>query len=373
MMMNDSRSIYNLEYRLQSGVLLLLNCPGFMQFGIDYSSWTIGDKFKGIKLIPDGAHFIYYSLKEEEYSFKQGFFIYVGGKNKIHIRTWDNEIKDFVALKNEEDEKSFSIGINNLDFDAYLGEYPQDQVDNWRDLTKFIDNKILDRLEPINRRYITTSKEYAGGNDSQNSIKGNIYYTSIPKNKFYLNKVDPSFLTQSNLDKSIILEELIIKEYSNDHCILLAEFQYSFITFFLGEIYESFEQWKNIFILICSCKELIGKREKLFCDFIETVYHQLRQLPKDFFIDELSNNNFIGKMVELLFDNCCEVSDAITKRIKLLTKFLKEYFGFEIKNENEKIIENYLIGKQQFENFRQVDYDDEMPTIVEENEISKNL
>ena len=37
---------------------------------------------------------------------------------------------------------------------------------------------------------------------------------------------------------------------------------------YLGEIYESFEQWKNIFILICSCKELIRKREKLFCDFI---------------------------------------------------------------------------------------------------------
>jgi A1 cistron-splicing factor AAR2 len=373
--MNHNRITYNLEYRLQSGSLLLLNCPTFMQFGIDYSSWTVGDKFKGIKLIPDGPHFIHYSLKEEEYSFKQGFFIHVSQKNKIHIRKWDNEIKDFVSLKSEEDEKNFSIGINNLEFDAYLGNYPQDQIDNWKDLTGFIDDKILERLEPINRRYITSSKEYEEGSAKEgqnNSIKGNIYYTSIPKKKFYLNQVDPFVLTQSNLDKSIILEELIIKEYSNDPCILLGEFQYSFITFYLGEIYESFEQWKNIFILTCSCKELIGKREKFFCDFIEIVYHQLRQLPKDFFIDEISSNNFIGRMFEIFFDNCMDHSEAITKRIKLLQKFLKEFFGFEIKDENEKIIDNYLI-KKQFYNNRQEDYDDEMPAIVDENEVNQIL
>jgi len=371
--MDENKLKYMFEYRQQTGVLLLLNCPSMMQFGIDYSSWTVGDKFMGIKLIPEGAHFIYYSLKDESYSFKQGFFINVIQKNKFHIRKWDKDVEDFVSLKNEEDEKNFSIGINNLEFDQFLGNFPSEQVENWKDLTRFIDSKVLERLEPINRKYLTSSKEYEDGSnkDSQNNlIKGNIFFTAIPKKKFYLNKVDPAILTQNNLDKSIILDELIEKEYANQTSLLLGEFQYSFITFFLGEIYESFDQWKNIIILICSCKDLITKRAKLFCDFIEILYHQLRQMPKDFFIDEISSNNFLGKMLENFFDNCKDGNESMKKRINLLKKFLKEFFAFEIKDENQKIIDGY-IAKQQL--LKSNDEDDEMPTIVDENEVYESL
>lgn len=44
------------------GVLLLLDCPSGLEFGIDNISWQIGPKFKGIKLIPLGTHIIAYSL-----------------------------------------------------------------------------------------------------------------------------------------------------------------------------------------------------------------------------------------------------------------------------------------------------------------------
>lgn len=36
--------------------------------------------FKGIKLIPFGAHYIYYSLKDEDYAQRMGFFIYIQKK-----------------------------------------------------------------------------------------------------------------------------------------------------------------------------------------------------------------------------------------------------------------------------------------------------
>lgn len=47
----------------QMGVLLLLDSPEFLEFGIDNITWQVGTKFKGIKLIPLGTHIIAYSLK----------------------------------------------------------------------------------------------------------------------------------------------------------------------------------------------------------------------------------------------------------------------------------------------------------------------
>lgn len=41
--------------------LLFLEAPPNLEFGIDYNSWIIGPLFKGVKLIPPGLHFIYFS------------------------------------------------------------------------------------------------------------------------------------------------------------------------------------------------------------------------------------------------------------------------------------------------------------------------
>lgn len=44
----------------EGAVLLLLDMPEGSEFGIDYNSWTTGPKFRGVKMIPPGLHFIYY-------------------------------------------------------------------------------------------------------------------------------------------------------------------------------------------------------------------------------------------------------------------------------------------------------------------------
>lgn len=43
------------------GVLLILDVPKGFEFGIDNISWQVGDKFKGLKMIPLGTHMITYS------------------------------------------------------------------------------------------------------------------------------------------------------------------------------------------------------------------------------------------------------------------------------------------------------------------------
>ena len=44
----------------EGAFLVLLDMPEGSEFGIDYNSWTTGPKFKGVKMIPPGLHYIYY-------------------------------------------------------------------------------------------------------------------------------------------------------------------------------------------------------------------------------------------------------------------------------------------------------------------------
>jgi A1 cistron-splicing factor AAR2 len=44
----------------QGAILLLLDTPANTEFGIDCHVWRVGDRFKGIKLIPPGVHCFYF-------------------------------------------------------------------------------------------------------------------------------------------------------------------------------------------------------------------------------------------------------------------------------------------------------------------------
>jgi A1 cistron-splicing factor AAR2 len=45
---------------LEGATLVFLDVPQGTEFGVDMKSWNTGDKFKGVKMIPPGLHYIYY-------------------------------------------------------------------------------------------------------------------------------------------------------------------------------------------------------------------------------------------------------------------------------------------------------------------------
>lgn len=81
----------------EGGMLLILDVPKRTEFGIDYNSWKIGSKFKGVKMIPPGVHFVFYSAvsKEGQTAPRTGFF-YSVEKRGIVVKKWDNEVEDVV-------------------------------------------------------------------------------------------------------------------------------------------------------------------------------------------------------------------------------------------------------------------------------------
>ena len=151
--------------------------------------------------------------------------------------------------------------------------------------------------------------------------------------------------------------------------MLLGEFQFSFLHFLIGENYDSLLQWKNIIALLTSCESAINHREKFFCNFVECLYHQLRNFPKDLFYDQIIGNNFLKRYLDsfLYFSTNQNFNKNFTKRAKLFVSFLKDYFSYEIETEEKRIIDNYLNKNS---SYLANDIDDDLPVIVDESEIS---
>ena len=372
----DSKSKeYYLSYekRRNLGTLLLLNSPKKMQFGIDLSQWVIGDKFMGIKLIPIGVHYISFSLSEENNAFKQGFFIEIEDnkkKSKNIIREWSPKYETFIKL-NDEMDKNYSIGLDNLDFDQFLGNYPYEQIQNWTDLSKFLNTSVINRLQKNIDMTMCPEIKEDKNNKQENENKNNMQimsYDNIEFTEFYLNQ--PEYI--NSLDKSALLEKILSKFKSPNE--FLGEFQYTFILFLIGEVYEALKQWKDIFILITSSEDLINKKnfEKFFCDFIEIIYNQLRLFPDDLMHDVILDNNFLKRYLTnfLLFEK--KEMKNFSKRQKLLKAFVEEKFGYKIKSEEERIIENYLNkdknkkDKNDYYELYKDEINDDLPVIVDE-------
>lgn len=90
----------------EGGMLLIFDVPKGTEFGIDYNSWKVGSKFKGVKMIPPGVHFVFYSAvsKEGQTAPRTGFFCFAEKRN-IVVKKWDSGIEDVV----QGDESSENI------------------------------------------------------------------------------------------------------------------------------------------------------------------------------------------------------------------------------------------------------------------------
>lgn len=47
------------ELNKRGGTILCLDVPPGTTFGLDCMSWTTGDRFKGVKMIPPGVHYVW--------------------------------------------------------------------------------------------------------------------------------------------------------------------------------------------------------------------------------------------------------------------------------------------------------------------------
>jgi len=281
-----------LKKECKTSYLLIIGIPREMKFGIDYMTWTVTSKFMGIKNIPPGVHYIHTTNFNS--NARIGFFISTKPGTVI-VKTWDDTNSFLTNMNNKILEEKIKRSTLNEDFDKYMGLYPYETLCNWKRLSIFITPKIISKLSPINLNGSSSEiKKY------KNFRKIDQYYTSIPNFYCYKDDCTPQQITKINVDKTEMLEQ-ILKNMSNSYNNYLGELNYAFVSFLLGQCFESLDQWRQMTEILLDCENGLETHKELFIRFIDLLHNQLKDIPYDFFKDPLLNRNFLQSgLVKLL-------------------------------------------------------------------------
>ncbi|KND04783.1 uncharacterized protein SPPG_00487 [Spizellomyces punctatus DAOM BR117] len=367
----------------KGAVLLFLDAPQNMEFGVDCYSWTTGPKFKGLKLIPPGIHFVYYSAlsRHGEGSVRTGFFK-TFAEREVVVKRWNPSAEDLYADDEIDQEDAERYRSNVRDFDRFLGVYPLLPVDNdpvspyqkWLRLTTHITPQLIDRILPPSRKIsaMTTVSRFSDVDDvrqckpsgevvmnedqsehdantvaaqgGEDVIRGErvevlrLNFTPIDLKRSFPSGASGGDVTKYSMDKSYLLRQLLQNQYK-DYKELLGELQLAFIIFLLGEVYDGYEQWKTFIHLLCQSDEAIDDNgSTLFYEFIGIFHAQLESHPTDFFYDALSADNFIRSniliFVRMLQDRAGRgVPKTLQSAVDTLVDFVESRFKWDIRHD----------------------------------------
>ena len=349
----------------EGAFLVILDVPQNTEIGIDYNSWRSGPKFMGIKMIPPGLHFVYYSAVNSggQAAPRTGFFHFFKTKEVLVYR-WDVSNED-VTDEGVTVEMVDRITSGIRDLDRQLGSYPFESLKIWYSLTNLITEPLLKRLQPINTKIssvtqiVSTKQDVAvQESDQDHMITGgtfagvgefpplpvpkcptdpctlvantdaSIRFTPFPTHK-HPQGSSPSDITRHHMDLTFMLSTMLTSDYNNRANDLLGELQFAFISFLMGHVYKAFDQWKKLISLLCSCEEAITVHSNLYNNFIGILHFQLKHTPDDFFIDNLSKNNFLTTSLKNLFSNLEECpgacKDLVSRGLKFRDALTKKY------------------------------------------------
>lgn len=160
--MSDDRSVVDMDpdvaRRLfeEGAFLVLLGVPQGTELGIDCKSWQVGPRFKGVKMIPPGLHFLHYCSVNPpsqggEIGPKTGLFVALKPR-EILLANWDpkEEDLDFSASQNEEEVSRIRSNLKELD--TFLGPYPYEVMRKWVSLTDRLSHEVAMNLQPLSGR-----------------------------------------------------------------------------------------------------------------------------------------------------------------------------------------------------------------------------
>jgi len=315
--------------------ILCLDVPQGTEFGVDFHQWTVGPKFKGVKMITPGVHFVYYNAtsKYGDTAPTTSFFVFLHS-GEVIVRRWNPSTEDFDELDTDEADRYIG-GVQRMEFDQYLGPYPKEKLNDWLVMSKHITEDVNDKLSPIGKKIssIYEDKEQKKKDakdvkmeeidENKTTFKSHVpYYSDVPTKKSPPPRGStPSEVTKFGLDKSSVLYELMSRY--KERFGLLGELQYSFITFLLGADFEGFEQWKGLVSLIASCDEAMLKMPDFYIEFINVVQFQFKQVPEDFFQDIISGENFLFVTLKTFFELLND--QKMDMKLLLTAQKLKQY------------------------------------------------
>ena len=124
----------------QGATILALDVPEGTEFGVDLRTYSVGAKFRGMKMVPPGLHLV---LCGNEIA-KSGAFVRLAA-GEVRVLQWDPKTEMLTAEVPSEQAERLAAAVRRLEFDGSLGPYPLEAHAQWAALSRHVDERVLTR------------------------------------------------------------------------------------------------------------------------------------------------------------------------------------------------------------------------------------
>lgn len=239
---------------LEGAAVVVLGVPEGTEFGIDYSSWAVGPRFRGVKMIPPGVHFVHCSAGRagggRETGPRTGRFLSLR-RRELRLLRWD-PAGEALGLAPPAPGEAEAFRENLQELDRFLGPYPYETLKKWVSLTSFISEAVMEQLQPesgqicafsevlpvVAGRLSSDRAEQRGaalGAECRSYAEGlarlprmepragtEIRFTELPTQMFP-DGATPEEITRHSMDLSYALDKVIQQRYARQPLDLLGE------------------------------------------------------------------------------------------------------------------------------------------------------
>lgn len=333
----------------QGGTVVCTGLPEGAEFGIGMRSYGIGPNFRGVKMIPAGLHLVTYGTGME----RVGVFLQFGAGD-VHVLQWEPST-EMLVLAPAADAEHAAAAVRRGELDSSLGPYPLKTHDEWVGLSRHVDEAVLRRAGLQCGTFVL-----AGGIDDDEGLGAaggaeavTPFFDNLPRTARWV-QTDPRKVWASDQrlggaglqgaqlsrffqDRSEWLEQLLREEYGGGagaEAQLLGELQLAFVLFLLVSSLGALTQWKALLHTLCHAYSGLAHRPTLFLLLLPALTAQLKLAPEDFFVDELSGDNFLRAALAALADAADATGAALhaplAAELGRLWTFLSARFGLDV-------------------------------------------
>ena len=138
--MSNDEALRRVEH---GGTIIIMDVPPGTEFGIDCTLFTVGEKFRGVKMVPPGLHLVLLGAAGNDVT-RVAEFVRVAPAD-VHVRRWDPHTETFAPGTGHDPEQTarLELGARRHDFDSATGAYPAQSAEVWHRLTSHVTEHVL--------------------------------------------------------------------------------------------------------------------------------------------------------------------------------------------------------------------------------------
>jgi len=297
----EAKELSTLMEEPSNACILLIDLPNAAFCGIDLLSFTSSPRFRGIKHLPPGWHFVFVGATNS-FSLRNGAWFHIEASQKgppeVVVKQWSKQNEELLPLTDEPELQRLRANLGaiwregltpyrqsatNADKDE---EHVYEERGDWNRMTDCITAGLLSRVTGMTTRDHWALTSASSAEVDYDDIPGLSQAESVihPENSLGFLPVDLKRTwavgtvgrarTEAARDRSWALEQI-----STSHCQnideVVGEMQFCFIMVLTLNNNSCLEQWKRLLSLLLTCTQAVLEHPKLFVRFLECLKLQI--------------------------------------------------------------------------------------------------